>query len=748
MGESAEAVWRMARLAAVAGLLIAAMVLTTAGGGAVVLRDAFRAALTMPPGFDPSSYAEESVLLDAEGEEFARVHTKHRTSVALGDVAEPMVDAVLAVEDRRFYEHGGVSPSSLVRAALSTLSGDVQGGSTITQQYVKNVLVEAAEDEAEADAATEVTLARKLRELRFALGVEQAMDKDAILEGYLNISYFGNGAYGVQAAAERYFSTDAADLTPVQAALLAGLVKGPSIYDPLNEPDAAVSRRATVLQAMADTGALGAGTADELAASPLGLDPSQIRGGCHDSSQPFFCSSVLAWVERQPRFGATPEDRSRWLHRSGARITTTLDPAVQEAAQQAVDRGVPRGRDAGKVAAQAVVEPGTGAVLAMAQNRRHGFDGEDTTAINHAVDTAEGGGAGFQAGSVFKAYTLVAALEAGYAPDRQLASPRTLTVTGQRTCSGKELKPWRVGGNGGGPRRTDLRGATAVSSNTAYAQLQKSVGLCAVVEAAQQLGAHRADGEPFGQWNSFTLGDQEVSPLTVAESYATLAARGVHCAAQPVAAVETGGETREISPDCERAVPAGTADAATDVLTAPFGKDGTAAGLRPGRPAAGKTGTTDNAAAAWFAGYTPELASAVAVGDPRGGGAHPLRDVTIGGVHYGTVHGADVPGPIWRDTVAEALRGRPKADFAEPPRAPSFGGGWSRPDRASGAPVPDVAGLPYAEAAERLRAAGFRVREARSPIPSGEPSGRAASTNPSAGTRLAEGAVVNLFRAR
>ncbi|WP_086002623.1 penicillin-binding protein [Nocardiopsis chromatogenes] len=752
MASAAGSVVHLVRLSAVAGLLVAAMVLVTVGGGAVVARDAVRSALRMPEAFDPSAMVQQSVLLDADGREFATVHDRRREAVRLEEIAPVMRAAVLAVEDRRFYAHSGLDLRAVFRAALATLEGRTQGGSTITQQYVKNVLVEAADTPEQAERATETTLARKIRELRYALGVEAALSKDRILEGYLNISYFGNGAYGVQAAAQRYFGVDAADLSAVQAATLAGLVKGPSVYDPVEHPEQALDRRATVLSGMAEVGVLTEEEARRAADSPLGLDMTPLGGGCYESDHPYFCTYVLSWIENDPRFGADAEERARWVRRAGLRIRTTLDPGAQRAAQRAVDRHVPRGADAGKVAVQAMVEPGTGDVVAMAQNREYGFDGQDPdqTSINFAVDAGHGGGTGFQAGSVFKAYTVAAALEERMGVGTSFEAPDTLTVKGQRTCSGKRLGPWKVrnAGDSDAGRQSMVEG-TKHSSNTYFAQLQKRVGLCDTVRMAERLGAKRADGAPFGQWNSFTLGDQEVAPLDVAASYATLAARGVRCEPRPVSAITPpDGKRRAVEALCERALEPATADAVNDVLRAPLTDGGTAQGLGPGRPAAGKTGTTDGSAAAWFAGHTPDLASAVAVGDPRGGARHPLRGVSIGGRYHAVVYGATLPGPIWRDGVRGALEGTEASAFPEPrPSAlrPGFAAGApSRPE----ASVPDVRGRTFAEAEKALEDAGYRVREGGVRVPSDQEEGVVASTNPSAGTPLPEGAVVNVFRAR
>ncbi|QBI52042.1 penicillin-binding protein [Streptomonospora litoralis] len=747
---------RMSYLAAIAGVLVALLALPTVGGLALVVRDGATGFLDLPHDIHRLRPAQPTRILDADGGTIAEIADKRRDPVPLEEVSPVMAEAVIAIEDRRFYEHGGLDLRSVFRAAVRTAQGDLQGGSTLTQQYVKNVLVESAESSEEAADARAVSIGRKVRELRYALGAEHRMTKREILEGYLNISYFGNSVYGVEAAAQRYFSTPAENLSLRQAALLAGLVKGPALYDPVQRPDAARDRRDTVLESMVRTGAVSRKEAEAAQARGLGmnLSPPAAPAGCHSSDRPFFCSYVLTWLQERPGLGGDAAQSEKWLKSGGLTIRTTLDPAMQRAAQQAVEDSVPVGDASGKVAVGVLVDPATGGVRAMAQNRDYGLDsgGRGVTAVNFAVDAELGGSAGFQAGSTFKAFTAAAALKEGRGFGTSFDSPRSTTVSGMRSCSGEKRPDWRVRNHGDSTSgKHDMLTGTRNSVNTYFAQLQKRVGLCDTVQTARALGVHRADGAPLGEWNSFTLGDQEVAPLTMASAYAVFANRGVRCEPRPVTAVSDGAGTDRLAPSCSRVLPRGVADATSRVLSQPFKPGGTAAALGIGRPAAGKTGTTDNAAAAWFAGFTPGLAGAVALGDPRGAAQHPLRDVTIGGTFYPTVYGGTLPGPIWQQTMREATEGTREEPFPRPPGR--FTGGGSGADRPQGGDdstrrVPDVVGRAREDAVRALEAAGYAPSVGEVTVPSDEPEGRVAATNPRPGADLPEGAVVNVFVSR
>jgi membrane peptidoglycan carboxypeptidase len=670
-------------VAVVAGVL-SAMLLLPWVGGIGLARDLAAGFMAMPHDLAEPSLSERVVLTDTDDRPIAEVGERERELVSLDEISPWVPAALMATEDERFYEHGGLDLRGTLRALLRTAQGDLQGGSTITQQYVKNLLIENADTEEEVAAASERTVTRKLVELRQAIAVEDRMTKDEIMEGYLNVAYFGEGAHGIEVAAQRYFSVSADELDPAQAALLIGLVRSPANYDPLTDPGAALERRGEVLDRMAETGHLTREEAEEYKAADLGLDPTPRAGSCEDSGYPFFCNYVMDWLTGSDLLGDTEAERQEALEQGGFTVRTTLDRDMQRAAQDAVDEYVPH-EGSTKFATEALVEPGSGEVRALAQNLRYGLDddGGGTTSINLAVDQAAGGSLGFQAGSTFKAFTLAAALDSGLGFDTSFSSPDSMTVDGMRDCDGRTMSGWNVRNAGESDAgQHDMLSGTQGSVNTYFAQLQREAGLCETAEMAETAGIARADGEPLGVYSSFTLGDQEVSPLTVANAYATFAARGTRCEPQPVRAIVDrgpaggGAEPTEVESVCEEAVSPEVADGVNHLLQRPF-DGGTADGLGIGRPAAGKTGTTDGAAYAWFAGYTPELASAVAVGDVRGGEQYPLEDTVVGGRHYGIVYGGTLPGPIWQETMRGATADLPATSFEGPPSAFGDPGGGS-----------------------------------------------------------------------
>lgn len=664
---------RLAGTSAVAGLLTAAMVLPWAGALGLAAKDSAAAFMALPSDLDVQPLSERILLTDVDGEPIAEVAESERDVVPLDEISPWVPAALMAIEDDRFYEHSGLDLRGLFRAAVRTALGDTQGGSTITQQYVKNLLIEQADDEEDVESASAQTLARKIQELRYAIEVEERFTKDEIMAGYLNLAYFGQGAHGIEIASRRYFSVPASELDPAQAATIVGLVRAPSYYDPLTNPEAARERRDVVLDRMAATGHLREQEAEEYKATDLAVDATPRGGSCYHSENPSFCDYVMRWLRGSEELADTQEERDRIIEQGGITVRTTLDGDMQAASKEAIERFVPADEST-KFAAQVIVEPGSGRVRAMAQNMGYGFDDEPgTTSINLSVDQADGGSSGFQAGSTFKPFTLAAALDSGLKYSTSFSSPKTVSVKGMRNCEGGTMASWDVrnaGESDGGSH--DMVSGTKQSVNTYFAQLQKRVGLCETAEMAERLGVHRADGQEMGVWNSFTLGDQEVSPLTLASAYATFAARGTRCEPVPVASIRTegeGAEEIEVDTDCEKeAIDSEVADGVNHLLQQTF-EGGTADGLDIGRPAAGKTGTTDSAAYAWFAGYTPNLASTVVVGDIRGGEENPLQGVTIGERYYGIVYGATLPGPIWQASMREAVAGLPEEKFAPSPKA-------------------------------------------------------------------------------
>jgi membrane peptidoglycan carboxypeptidase len=706
------------------GLLVAALVLpftVTAGAG---VRSAAESVDDLPSELVDPQVPQRSQLLAADGSPLATLFLYDREIIDLEQVAPVMQQAIIAVEDERFYSHLGVDVRGTLRAAVNNQAGGpVQGGSTLTQQYVKNALMLAAETEEEQLAARAPTLGRKVREARLAVAVERDLPKNEILEKYLNIAYFGDGAYGVQAAARHYFGVAASELNLSQSAALAGVVRNPA-RDLIRDPEAAVARRNLVLGRMLETRVIDAAEYEAAVAAPLDLQPLPSANGCAASSAPFFCDWVRRVLESDPAFGDTPEARRQRLLEGGLVIRTTLDPVAQAAAQDAVDT-VPR---TSRVAAAVVtVRPGTGEVTSMAANRTFGTDSEaGQTELALATDL-------YQPGSTFKTFTLAAALEAGVPLNSRLPGGNRHR---SRVFDNPGSGSFRNAGDGAGSNLT-LTAATAMSVNTAFVQLQEKIGTFAVADTAARLGittipreGPNALGEREG---SFTLGSREVSPLEMAASNAALAASGTACRPIGVLSITDSSGAEQPVPDagCHQAIDPAVADTVASVLSSVI-TEGTGRRADIGRPAAGKTGTTQNSGAAWFTGFTPDLAAAVWMGDPRGP-RFPLRGV----LGRAQMYGGDLPASIFAQTMRGALAAVPPTPLPSPDGNIGVLPGGAR--------LPDVSGLPLAEAAARLREAGVRPVTAEVPRPAAlVPAGSVLRTSPPAGSPLVRGATVQI----
>jgi membrane peptidoglycan carboxypeptidase len=742
MEGGAKVLLKLGRLigsAMVAGALVAAIALPAVGGVGLTARDASNNFRNMKADLgDAAPAPEKSRVLASDGSVLATFYFHNRESVPLNQVAPVMQKAIVAIEDSRFYDHGGVDPKGVLRALITNAqSGTVrEGGSTLSQQLVKNLLKEGARTRQEREAAEAPNLGRKIRELRLALELEKRMSKQQILEGYLNLAYFGLGAYGIQAASTRYFGKPASRLDLHEAATLAGLVRNPPSEI---APTATINRRNLVLDRMARLKMISKADADEAKERKLKIDGNEPEGGCELSSAPFFCAYVRAEILSNRAFGRTPVDRRQLLQRGGLTIRTTLDPVAQRGAQRGVNAFVDR-RDR-HVGAQAMVQPGTGKIKAIAVSKGYGprrKRGE--TSINLAADEAHGGRAGLQAGSTFKAFTLATALKEGMSPNDSLNAPGAFPHVGFENCKGQNVSvpsapPVQNASGEGKSGRYSLESGTWNSVNTFFMALERKVGLCDTVQTAKELGVKRADGTPLREYSTFTLGINEVDPVTMAAAFASFGARGKYC--KPIAIesiTDRNGKALRVPPqDCKEALKSDVADQVNGILSGVFTK-GTMRGVGGiGRPAAGKTGTTDGSSSAWFAGYTPDLASAIALGDPEGAVQNPLRNVRVGGRFYGTVYGATISGRIWKRSMTEALVDTPKTPF----RAPINTSDGQQT-------VPDVSGLPIDEAEEALEAAGFAVFVEADREESEEPEGTVARTEPPAGSPAAPGSRVTI----
>ena len=685
-----------------------------------------------------------TTMVAADGSPIATFYQENRQERTLAQISPLMQQALLAIEDRRFYEHGPVDLRGILRALVTNLqAGEVEeGASTLTMQYARNLLViEAGDDEQALAAALARTPERKIAEIKYAIALEEEYTKDEILQAYLNTVFFGNRSYGIEVAARNYFSVPAAQLTLAQAATLAGLVQDPNGLDPTRNPAGATARRNVVLESMVVAGFV---TEQEAAAAklePMALVVPPSANGCIPAGKAArFCDYAYNWLLTRPELGDTVEARHARLQNGGLSIKTTMSPIAQTAAQDAIAAYVEPTNPVS--AASAMVQPGTGQVFAVATAE---IFGEDTAAgqstVNYAVDKQYGQSSGFQAGSTFKIFTLTAAMELGVSLyDRFPGTVRTFTGFQECDADGGPSvveEMWPKNSTSSSPNPTLLE-ATAQSVNTAFVGLEEQITQCKAADMAARMGVTQSDGTPVQKVPAFTLGVDVVSPLTMAEATATLAARGLHCEPYPVTEVldRNGQVLLAPTPVCEQVMDPKWADAATYALQGVM-TGGTGSSLDLDRPVAGKTGTTSENIAVWFVGYTPNLASAVWVGNPDSS-TYPLSNVTINGIYYPNVWGYLVPGPIWEQTMRNTLTGMaiPAAAFAEPPEESLVG----RPVE-----VPDVLGMSVEEATSVLEDAGFTVAVSPGREFSDYPKDTVARTAPPGGVDVTFGSTITIF---
>lgn len=635
-------------------------------------------------------------------------YEEHRRYTPISQMSPYIQQAIVASEDSRFYEHHGVDAKGIARAFVANqqAGGVSQGASTLTMQYVRMALRDGARTPLEVRKATEQTPARKIREIRMAMDLEKEASKPQILERYLNSAYFGHRAYGIYAASEIFFSKTPKDLTPVEAATLAGLVKAPSEYDPASKDQrAATDRRNYVIDRMRQMGFMSPAAATAAQAEPIRLKLTNPPNDCisvpkSHNSWGFFCDFLKSWWASQPAFGSNPFQRLDNLRRGGYRIVTSIDPKIQEIAE----RHVKAEESAGSPFAHGLVavEPGTGRVRAMAVNRVYSLDQSengphsDPSKRDHlkgnypnTVNPLLGGGdlPGYQAGSTFKMFTMLAALDAGMPLSTAFDSPyRIVSIYpggGDTSSCGGMWCPSNASAAMTG--RHAMWSGFGQSVNTYFVQLEQKVGADKVVKMAERLGLRwRTDVDkrmatpPRSKtWGAFTLGVSDVTPLEMANAYAAVAADGRYCEANPVLSITDpdGQPTTYLGPDgqyreaarprCRQAVSPDAARAATDAARCPVGDKpvrgscgswSTADAVRPtvGRPVAGKTGTTDSTQTAWFVGFTPELSVASFLADPDS----PSNAVGDGQ--------ANKPMYSVAETLRDALKDRPVRQFAPP----------------------------------------------------------------------------------
>ena len=745
-------------LIAIAGGLLSAGLLLPAVGSVGAVGNATTDLFDdLPTELEIDEPSEQSVMLDADGNVLATFFAENRIVVGFDEISQHMKDAVVAVEDHRFYEHGGVDPDGILRATVRNVTGgDLEGASTLTQQYVKNVQIEESRvlnDPELYQAATETTIARKLREARLAIALEQVRTKDEILTGYLNIAQFGPSQWGVEAAAHHYFNKSAADLSIAESAMLAGITQSPARWDPVTNPENAQQRRNTVLGTMLREGFISRAEYDEAVAIPIAdmLDVQEAPRGCGVAGiSAYFCQYVVNEILQNDAYGASVEERRQLLNRGGLTIHTTLDPAKQQAAFDAVTGSVPVDDPSGISMALSSIEPGTGRIYAMAQNTRYGVASEAdprATQVNYNVGQSHGGGSGFQSGSTFKVFTLVQWLREGRSlMDRVNSANRTFPSSSWTiSCDDPESPRFRPGvpyepknleGFGGGVE-TVLE-STRTSINTSFVVMAQQMDLCAITDIAAAMGVETGSGEPLASNPAMILGTNTVTPLSMANAYATLAAGGVRC--EPVAITrmqDRNGEEIDVPPsDCQRVLEEDVANAATYALQSVMGPewDSTGSTARiPPRPSAGKTGTANDDMHAWFIGFVPQMSTAVWMG-------HSDRDEQMGyevinGQWRNRVYGGLIAAPTWKAYMLRATEGMPVENFA--PASP-------RAVQGERLRVPSIGGQTVEQAQQTLEAAGFTVRIGDA-VDSGWPVGLAVATTPEAGSQAPAGSTVTIY---
>jgi membrane peptidoglycan carboxypeptidase len=737
-------------LSTVAGFVLAIVISPLALLSGLMASAGITAFDSLPSYIKPVNTSQASTIWatkDGQPVAVAKFFEENRISVPFESMSPNIVNAVISTEDPRFYQHNGVDVLSFLRASIGqVLRTGSSGGSTITMQYVKNTLVEAAVlagDKEAAAAATATSPDRKIKEIRLAIALEKTTSKKDILAGYLNIAYFGNQIYGIEAASNYYFGVHASELSISQAALLGGMVQNPENFRPdiaANLP-AAKGRRDYVINNMlkhSDITHITQEEAQAAIAEPITVHLTHSKSGCEiEQTTAFFCDYAVWAIRNNPEFGQTPADREALLRRGGLDIYTTMDIAVQTAADKATKYWVPP-TDKSKIGSATVsVQVGTGRILAIAQNRI--FDQTANppaghTAVNYAADVNYGGSHGFQTGSTYKLFTLAEWLKKGYKlNDKVDGRIKEWNATDFASRCGALTGTWKPNNIVKEPDNPSVVEATAKSENTAFASMASKLDLCDIRDTAMAFGVHRADLTPLVSYPASILGINEIAPVTMAAAVAGIANKGIFCtpiAIDKVVVRATNEEMPVPTTQCTEAVSPEVAAGMIYAMRAVMsGGTGGASNTGDGAQIAGKTGTTDSGVHTWMTGTTTAVGTATWVGNVVG-------STTLGKVLLRNKPANTVRHDIWRTTMQTVNKIYKPGKFENPPK--------DMVD-ATMITVPNEAGKLPSEAASDLVLNNLNAKIVVQQVNSSQPVGTVAGTQPRPGKAVALGTLVKIY---
>ncbi|MDO4918282.1 transglycosylase domain-containing protein [Kocuria sp.] len=682
-------------VAVVAGVVAAGLLVPPAAAAGAAANASIGWFKSLPADMEAGPLSRSSTVVAKDGSEIATFFAQNRDPVPLDQISPNMRKALLSIEDRDFYEHGGVDPWGIVRAIGNNLlrPGNRQGASTITQQYVNNLIIDqqVRNGEQASTIGADKGVVDKIKEMKLALSMEQEKSKDEILEGYLNVVLFGGSNYGVEAASQYFWGIHASQLSVAQAATLAGMVQSPNYYNPQVNPEASTQRRNVVLGTMVQTGAITQQQADAAAKEPMNLSIHTTSSGCTAAkTAPYFCDYVENQVMQSDAFGTTPEERLATLQRGGLTIRTSLDPKAQEAAETQVNTTQPKDNNPDSVSTALIsLEPSNGHVVSMAQNTNYSAaEGDANTTYNFNVDSSAGGAGGFQVGSTFKPFTLAQWINSGKGVKASIDATRLSYPADyhwKASClpNGYKIEP---GTNGSGltfqnaeegyNKVMDVDYGIYNSINSALYAMAADLDLCQIGDMTKALGIHDGKtGDPVDTTvlSSLLGGSVDISPMTMARAFSAFANDGVMCEPRAITGVKDfSGKTYDVPGDkCQRVIKKEVAQGVNYVLQQVLVRGSgyqRSIGL-PGASAA-KTGTTDNSTQTWMLGYTKGLATASWVGNYQSG-SRSLNGLSIGGKTGGSgtewVDGATYAGGQWQNYMKAVAPNYDTSAFSAPP---------------------------------------------------------------------------------